>query len=226
MPFNIQHMHSLFLQVDTTVKPSIDIFALLMKGGVVMIPLAVLSLVAVILILERLLFLGKNTKISEANHKALIQHLTSGNYDAAAQLCSKTDSSWGRIFIFAATDKNQSIDELDRMMEEAANVEVARLEKGINYLSMIAGIAPLLGFIGTIIGVITIFFDISTSSDISISVISEGLYKKMVSSATGLVVGIIAYAGYHLFQNSIDGFVAKIQEQALQLKVAMKASRK
>ena len=219
-------MHSIFLQVDTTVKPSIDIFALLMKGGVVMIPLAVLSLVAVILILERLLFLGKNTKISEANHKALIQHLTSGNYDAAAQLCSKSDNSWGRIFIFAATDKNQSIDELDRMMEEAANVEVARLEKGLNYLSMIAGIAPLLGFIGTIIGVITIFFDISTSSDISISVISEGLYKKMVSSATGLVVGIIAYAGYHLFQNSIDSFVAKIQEQSLQLKVAMKASRK
>jgi biopolymer transport protein ExbB len=103
---------------------------------------------------------------------------------------------------------------------------VSRLEKGLSYLSMIAGLAPLFGFVGTIIGVITIFFDISISSDISISIISEGLYKKMVLSAAGLVVGILAFSAYHLFQNQIDKFVSNVQEHALVLKVAMSKKNK
>jgi biopolymer transport protein ExbB len=83
---------------------------------------------------------------------------------------------------------------------------------------MIASIAPLLGFIGTIAGVIVIFFDISTTTDISIGTISEGLYQKMISSATGLVVGILAYLSHHLLQNGVDKFVAQIEEFDLQLK--------
>ena len=98
------------------------------------------------------------------------------------------------------------------------NVEVTRLEKRLNVLSMIASIAPLLGFIGTIAGVIVIFFDISTTTDISIGTISEGLYQKMISSATGLVVGILAYLSHHLLQNGVDKFVAQIEEFDLQLK--------
>jgi biopolymer transport protein ExbB len=103
-------------------------------------------------------------------------------------------------------------------MEQAANVEVAYLERRLNVLSIVAGVAPLLGFIGTIAGVITIFFDISTTADISIGVISEGLYQKMVSSAGGLVVGIIAFVFYQLLQNSVDKFVAQMEEYSLQLK--------
>ena len=117
-------------------------------------------------------------------------------------------------------------EDLDKVLEDAANVEVARLEKGLGYLSMIAGLAPLLGFVGTIVGVITIFFDISISQDISISIISEGLYKKMITSAAGLVVGIIAFSAYHLFQHQLDGFVAKIQEHGLALKVALNKGSK
>ena len=93
------------------------------------------------------------------------------------------------------------------------------MEKNLNYLTIIAGVAPLLGFVGTIIGVITIFFDISVSQDISISVISEGLYTKMVSSATGLTVGIIAYCGYHLLHARIDSFVNQVQQDALNYKM-------
>ena len=90
--------------------------------------------------------------------------------------------------------------EQEKLMDQAANVEVAYLERRLNVLSIVAGVAPLLGFIGTIAGVITIFFDISTTADISIGVISEGLYQKMVSSAGGLVVGIIAFVFYQLLQ--------------------------
>jgi len=213
-----------FLQAAPSMKPSIDVLELLLKGGVVMIPLAILSVLALVLIIERSLFYGHHLKYSDATYREFLQHMNARNSAGASAVCSAQQNSWGRVFSYATTDFG-SIAEMDKAMEEAAEVEVARLEKNLNYLSIIAGVAPLLGFIGTIVGVITIFYDISISQDISISVISEGLYKKMVTSATGLVIGIIAYAAYHLFQNQIDKFVNAIREQSLNLKVTL-ASRK
>lgn len=212
------------LQAAPPMKPSIDVLELLLKGGVVMIPLAILSVLALVLIIERSLFYGRHLKYSDATYREFLQHMNGRNSEGAAAVCNAQQNSWGRVFSYATTDFG-SIAEMDKTMEEAAEVEVARLEKNLNYLSIIAGVAPLLGFIGTIVGVITIFYDISISQDISISVISEGLYKKMVTSATGLVIGIIAYAAYHLFQNQIDRFVNTIREQSLNLKVTL-ASRK
>jgi len=214
-----------FLQTATPLKPSIDVFELLLKGGIVMVPLALLSVLALVMIIERSLYFNKHLKTADQAYKEFLSHMSRSNLKAAASVCHNQPNSWGRIFVYA-TLGHQTIQEIDSSMEEAAEVEIARLEKGLNYLSIIAGVAPLLGFIGTIVGVITIFFDISVSQDISISVISEGLYKKMVTSATGLVIGIVAYAAFHLFQNQIDQFVNAIREQSLNLKVALSEKAK
>lgn len=216
-------MHYL-LQSAPAVKPTLDVFALLLKGGVVMIPLGLLSVAALVIIMEKMLYFGKQLKYSDETFQQFLGLMSRGRFDEASSLCQKAETSWGRIFLYASLSPGDSPEQRDAMMEEAAEVEVARLEKGLNYLSVIAGVAPLLGFIGTIVGVITIFFDISVSQDISISVISEGLYKKMVTSAAGLVVGIIAFTAYHLFQNQIDRFVNAIREQSLHLRVALKKS--
>ena len=183
--------------------------------------LLVLSMLALIVIMERLLFFGKNMKSSDVKLQKLGTLISSGKSEEAQNLCASEKNSWGRVFTYAAMGDSSNPAEIDKLMEDAANIEVGRLEKGLTYLSMIAGLAPLLGFIGTIIGVINIFFSISVSKDISIGVISEGLYQKMVSSAAGLVVGIIAFSAYHLLQNSIDGYVGKLQEQALALRMAL-----
>jgi biopolymer transport protein ExbB len=209
----------IFLQ--TAIEPKLDVIALLMKGGLVMAVLVVLSILALVLIIERLMFFSKNMKASDAKLKQLVDHLSTERYSEASKVCDSENNSWGRVFRYAATAETTDVDKIDSLMEDAANVEVTRLEKGLTYLSMIAGLAPLLGFIGTIIGVINIFFKISTSKDISISVISEGLYQKMVSSAGGLVVGIIAFAAYHMLQNQIDGYVSKLQEHSLALRMAL-----
>jgi len=200
---------------------SIDIFALIMKGGFVMIPLLILSVLAVILIFERILFLNKNFQVNDKKFEHLTDLLRNGKTNDAAEYCNKEKNSWGRIFIYAAAGEYVSTEEADKLMEDAANVEIARVEKSLNYLTIIAGVAPLLGFIGTIAGVITIFFDISVSQDISISTISEGLYQKMISSASGLVIGILAFVSYHLFMNQVDGFATRIQEQSLKMRVAL-----
>jgi len=200
-----------------TYEKSLDLIGLIFKGGWVMIPLLLLSILTIVIVIERYLFLGKQGVGRKSNFESFLAALKVGKNKEAMRLCEEDNAAWSRIFQYAALTEI-SADEQEKLMEQAANVEVAYLERRLNVLSIVAGVAPLLGFIGTIAGVITIFFDISTTADISIGVISEGLYQKMVSSAGGLVVGIIAFVFYQLLQNSVDKFVAQMEEYSLQLK--------
>ncbi len=200
-----------------TYEKSLDLIGLIFKGGWVMIPLLFLSILTIVIVIERYLFLGKQGVGKKNNFENFLAALKVGNNTEAARLCEEDNAAWSRIFQYAALTEISG-DEQEKLMDQAANVEVAYLERRLNVLSIVAGVAPLLGFIGTIAGVITIFFDISTTADISIGVISEGLYQKMVSSAGGLVVGIIAFVFYQLLQNSVDKFVAQMEEYSLQLK--------
>ena len=200
-----------------TYEKSLDLIGLIFKGGWVMIPLLLLSILTIVIVIERYLFLGKQGVGKKNNFENVLAALKVGNNTEAARLCEEDNAAWSRIFQYAALTEISG-DEQEKLMDQAANVEVAYLERRLNVLSIVAGVAPLLGFIGTIAGVITIFFDISTTADISIGVISEGLYQKMVSSAGGLVVGIIAFVFYQLLQNSVDKFVAQMEEYSLQLK--------
>ena len=102
-------------------------------------------------------------------------------------------------------------------MESAINLEIAEMEKNNGYLGVIAGIAPMLGFIGTIAGVIKIFYNISMTDNVSIGIISGGLYQKMISSGTGLIVGVVAYTAYHLLNAEIDRFSLKVQRSTFNL---------
>ena len=100
-------------------------------------------------------------------------------------------------------------------MESAGRIELTRLEKGSSVLRLVARLAPMFGFIGTIMGVIKIFYDISLTDNISIAVISSGLYQKMVTSAGGLVVGIVAFAGYHLVHGMVEKLTDKMERTSL-----------
>ena len=102
------------------------------------------------------------------------------------------------------------------MMEKSTNVEIGLMERKLGWLGLVAGIAPILGFIGTIAGVITIFYDISIKKEITIDTISSGLYEKMISSGLGLIVGVIAYSAYHFFNMIIDSFALRVQKQVIQ----------
>jgi biopolymer transport protein ExbB len=101
-------------------------------------------------------------------------------------------------------------------MEKMANIEIGKMEKNMGHLGLIAGIAPTLGFIGTISGVIKIFYSISITENVSIGNISGGLYEKMISSGSGLIVGIIAFTGYHLLNGMIDNYALAIQKVNLE----------
>lgn len=185
-----------------------------LKGGPFMIPLGLLFLYSLYLIIERYRYISRKAKVDRALMKNVQQNIKRGAFNEALQLVSTNQSAFGTVMkegIQAAnSDATQS--QIEANMEKVANIEIGMMEKNLGHLGLIAGIAPTLGFIGTISGVIRIFREISVSGNVGIKDISGGLYEKMVSSGAGLMVGIIAYSGYHLLNSLVDAYVLRIQK--------------
>ena len=179
-----------------------NLFDLLQKGGPFMIPLGLLLLYSLYLIIERYRYISRKAKVDRALMMNVQQNIKRGAFNEALQLVSTNQS--------ANSDATQS--QIEANMEKVANIEIGMMEKNLGHLGLIAGIAPTLGFIGTISGVIRIFYEISQSGNVGIKDISGGLYEKMVSSGAGLTVGIIAYSGYHLLNSLVDAYVLRIQK--------------
>jgi len=123
------------------------------------------------------------------------------------------NTSLGRILESGLNQSGKTPKDIENYMEATANIEISEMEKNTGYLGIIAGIAPMLGFIGTIAGVIKIFYNISLADNISIGIIAGGLYQKMICSGTGLIVGVIAYSCYHYLQMMIDRYSIDMQRQ-------------
>jgi biopolymer transport protein ExbB len=185
-----------------------------LKGGPFMIPLGLLFLYSLYLIIERYRYISRKAKVDRALMKNVQQNIKRGAFNEALQLVSTNQSAFGTVMkegIQAAnSDATQS--QIEANMEKVANIEIGMMEKNLGHLGLIAGIAPTLGFIGTISGVIRIFREISESGNVGIKDISGGLYEKMISSGAGLMVGIIAYSGYHLLNSLVDAYVLRIQK--------------
>lgn len=193
----------------------ISVLEFIFKGGFFLIPIALLLFYTFYLIIERYLFIHKAAKIDPNLIRDVKDNLNSGNLDMAVSLADRNATSSGIILKEGILTIGRPISEIESNMERAANIEIGQMERKMGQLGLIAGIAPTLGFIGTISGVIKIFYSISQTEDISIGNISGGLYEKMISSGAGLIVGIIAYAAYHLFNGKIDNFSLAIQKQIL-----------
>lgn len=218
----------IFLQADSlataaanVVTPTVEkanevsVLGFVLKGGFFLIPIALLLAYTVYLIFERYFYIKKAAVIDKNLMFDIRSNLNSGNLDAALSLAERNSNANSNVLREGILTIGRPISEIESNMERAANIEVGRMEEKLGHLGLIAGIAPTFGFIGTISGVIKIFYSISISEDISIGNISGGLYEKMISSGAGLVVGIIAYSAYHLFNGRIDAFVLDMQRQVL-----------
>ena len=150
----------------------------------------------------------------------MVQNITrmikDSDIKAATMFAERETSSTGRILASGLQYIGRPMKEIEGVMESTANVEVGEMEKGTGYLGIIAGIAPMLGFIGTISGIIRIFYTISLSDNISIGIIAGGLYEKMITSGAGLVVGVLAYTGYHILNQMIQNFTLRAQRDSLE----------
>jgi biopolymer transport protein ExbB len=194
----------------------ISVFQFILKGGFFLIPIAILLFYTFYLIFERYLYIQKASKIDPLLMRDVRDNLNSGKLDRALSIAERSNSSSGNIVKEGILVIGRPISEIESNMDRAADIEIGEMERHLGHLGLIAGIAPTLGFVGTISGVIKIFYSISVTENISIGNISGGLYEKMISSGAGLIVGIIAYSGYHILNGRIDNFALKIQKQILE----------
>jgi biopolymer transport protein ExbB len=222
---NFVHNNKIFKMLNIYSLPVIDqaqltdtnsvnnVAELLMKGGYIMIPIILLSIFSVYLFIERYSYIRKSSAIDEGLVKNIINELRNKRPEEALMHTRYNKTSIGKILESGLTQKDKTAKEVESYIESAANIEIAMMEKDMGYLGIIAGVAPMLGFIGTISGVIKIFYNISLSDNISIGIIAGGLYQKMICSGTGLIVGVIAYSCYHFLQMMIDRFSINLQRQ-------------
>jgi len=195
---------------------SVNYFSLLMKGGVMVVPILLLLFFTLYVIIERALYYKKVTKEDVRLVDEIRHQLSTGKVETAQITASKSGTAYGSILESGIGLIGRPLTEIEGMMEKTTNVEIGQMEEKLGWLGLVAGIAPILGFIGTISGVIKIFYTISITENISIGSISGGLYEKMISSGLGLIVGVIAYSGYHYFNMVIDSFSLKVQKVIIQ----------
>jgi len=202
--------------IPVVAKPAVvSLWDIIQKGGIIMIPIGILFATAIYIFIERYISI-RSASASEGNFMNDIQTMIeSDKIDKALALCAKNTLPIARMVEKGIKRIGRPIKEIEESIEIVGKFEVYELEKGLPILAVIAGIAPMFGFLGTILGVIKIFFDISQTSDVSIGAVSAGLYVKMVSSASGLLVGILAYIFYNWLNIKVAKAVNKMERNAM-----------
>jgi len=189
---------------------------LIIKGGWVMVPIGILAVLGLVIFFERYFTIRKASK-NESNLMIQVRSsIHTGNLESAIAICRNSNTPLGRMLQKGLLRIGRPIKDIEGAIENVGKLEVAKLEKNIGILGIVAGIAPMFGFLGTIIGVIKIFFDISKTDNFSIGVISGGLYVKMITSAAGLTVGIVAYVGYHILNMMVERLILNLETDAIE----------
>ncbi len=201
-------MQSFLLQADTAITSAApemqSLWQVLTKGGVLMIPLALLFIAAVFFFIERLIAIRKAGEIDDNFMSIIRDHIVTGNVAAARSLSKNTYHPVARMIDKGIQRIGKPIDAIEKSMDNVGVLEMYKMEKNLSIISIIARIAPLFGFLGTIIGMLQLFKGIAASAEYTPNTIADGIYIKMITSATGLIIGIMAYIGYSYLTAQIN----------------------
>ena len=193
-----------------------SLFDLLLKGGYVMIPIILLSVISLYLFVERYLYIKQAGKVDPYFLTNIKQKLKDGDVKSAIEYCDQTNYPIAKMLQKGLYRLGSPMRDIESAIEYMANVEIAKMEKNLSFLSAIAAIAPMLGFLGTVTGMIKSFYSISVADNISIGIIAGGIYEKMVTSGAGLVVGIIAHVFYTYLNNMIDRTINNMEMKTIE----------
>jgi biopolymer transport protein ExbB len=180
-----------------------------------MVPLLLCSVIMVYVFVERLLHIRKASAVDPTLTVRVVQAIETGNIQAALIVCKGSATSVSRVLEKGIGRLGKPIDYIEKSMENTGRLEVYQLEKNVSILSTIAGIAPIFGFLGTIAGMIILFFNVQHQG-FSLETIAGGIYTKMVTSAVGLIIGLLAYVGYAFLNAQINKAVNKIESASVE----------
>ena len=196
---------------------SFSLFDMAVKGGWIMIPLLLLSLIAIYIFGEKWWTIRKASQIDDNFMRNIKDYVHDGKMQAALNLCETTDSPVARMIEKGVRRIGRPLSDIQASVENVGNVEVARLEKKLPILATIAGGAPMIGFLGTVLGMIKSFFNMaSAGNNVDITLLSGGIYLALVTTVAGLVVGILAYFGYNYLTSSVNDLVYKMESNSIE----------
>lgn len=177
---------------------SFSLWDLSLKGGWIMIPIVLFSIISIYLFIERFIAIRSAGKEDEHFMNNIKEYILDGKIDNALALCKAQNSPVARMIEKGIRRIGRSLNDVNAAIENVGKLEVAKLEKGLAFLATIAGAAPMMGFLGTVTGMIRAFYDMaSAGNNIDITLLSSGIYEAMVTTVAGLIVGIIAFLAYN-----------------------------
>ncbi len=194
---------------------SLSIIDLVLKGGWIMAILGLLSLISIYIFIGRYLAISRSSREDKNFMNMIRDNIHEGRIESAIVLCQREDTPIARLIMKGLTRIGKPLNDITAAIENVGNLEVARLEKNIVAISTIASTAPMLGFLGTVIGMIIAFYDMSMAgNNIDIQLLSSGIYQAMITTVGGLIVGIIAYVMYNILVAKIESLVFILEARA------------
>ena len=198
---------------QTTENLSISFWELFSNGGWLMWVLVALAAVMIFIFVERFIAIRKATQIDKNFMNRIRDYILEGNINSAIDLCRRTDSPFARMIEKGIERIGRPMSDIQTAIENVANVEVAKMETGLPWLASIAGGAPMIGFLGTVIGMVQVFIDMSAnqSGGIELAQLSAGMYVAMVTTVGGLMVGIPAYFAHNYLVACVEKMVFRME---------------
>ena len=191
-------------QNDANKDGSISLGELLSMGGWLMLPLALLFLITIYVFVERLLTIRRAQRLDGNFMNIIRDHIVTGNVTAARSFAKNTINPVARIIDKGIQRIGKPIDAIEKSMENVGKLELFYLEKNLSILSLIAGIAPMFGFLGTIVGMFQLFYRLAATGEFTIQSMANGIYTKMITSAAGLIIGLLAYIAHNYLNALVD----------------------
>jgi biopolymer transport protein ExbB len=217
MPTTDSVMNAGQLITEPPAQEPLSVLDMALKGGLIMIPLLILSLIAIYIFVERLLAISKAGKEDKNFMNNIRDYILNGKIDSAKALCKSTDTPVAHMIEKGVSRIGRPLDDISAAIENVAKLEIYKLENKLALLATISGAAPMIGFLGTVIGMIKSLYNMAGAGDnIVISTLAGGIYEAMVTTVGGLIVGIMAYIGYNLLVAQVDKVIHKMEARAIE----------
>ncbi len=203
--------------MTTVENQTLSLWDLTLDGGYIMIPLAVLLLVSIYVFIERSIAVSRASKEDASFMQKIRDYIHEGEIESATKLCKKTDTPYSRLIHKGITRIGRPMNDVLVAIENTGNIEVSALGKGFTWLSTTAAAAPMLGFLGTVTGMVEAFFALANAgTSANITVLSSGIYQALVTTVAGLIVGIIALFAYNYLVSRVNRIMNNMESKTME----------
>ncbi len=195
----------------------LSVWDLTMRGGFIMIPLAILSIISIYIFVERCMVISRARKDDASFMKRIKEYIHDGEVESARNLCARTDTPYARLISKGISRLGRPMQDVLVTIENTGNMEIANLEKGLPWLATTAAGGPMIGFLGTVIGMVNAFYNLaSAGTSANIAVLADGIYAALVTTVAGLIVGIIALFAYNYLVARINKVMNSLEAKTME----------